>query len=543
MKNLTLLFLLLAAFPLSNVAQITQSANLHLDAPQLQQVELWMNDGSVRHQANTLAIPIPLTGPAPFLAWSVVWTAPEWSDNNRLTVTFDGNEKENLPVQVKPDEHADGRNGKFISNLYFADKSARNFRLRYTGDVKIGEVEIHFFNPGESESPARPGVQPANDRSACPCPQPDYQGRLDWCPNGNCPTDPTPQTTTVTHLIVHHAAGTNNSNDWAAVVRSIWDFHVNVNGWDDVGYNWLIDPNGVLYEGRGDNRLGAHFCGTNGGTMGVCVMGDYTLVPPTAEAVSTLQNLLTWKACDASIDPLGSAFHNSSGLTLKRISGHRDGCATSCPGNSFYPMFDNIRNSVHCQIENGCMGGFVPAPADLQASVVNSNQIKLTWQDNSLGEKGYLLERASGSPVNFFQLADLPPNTFTYTDNGVFANMDYYYRLKAVDDCFESDYSNEAFATTVTSSQNAPEAEANRLTLQPNPASDFIRIRLENDWMGQVHLSLTDLFGRRLHEAVVLEKNTDLFETVMSLEAAPAGMFHLKISIGQRHLSKYFIKQ
>src|SRR5437016_1926200 len=83
-------------------------------------------------------------------------------------------------------------------------------------------------------------------------------------------------------------AGGNAATDWAAVVRSIWVLHVQGNGWNDIGYNYLIDPNGVLYEGRGggDGVMGAHFSCVNSGTMGVALLGTFSVVPAPAAALS-----------------------------------------------------------------------------------------------------------------------------------------------------------------------------------------------------------------------------------------------------------------
>ena len=118
--------------------------------------------------------------------------------------------------------------------------------------------------------------------STSPLPKPPVVSRTAWgCPEGQ-QSSWTPQYTAVTHLVVHHSAGSNTSSDWAGTVRSIWDFHSRPvedggRGWGDVGYNYLIDPNGVIYEGRagGDNVIGAHFSCRNGGTMGVCLLGTF----------------------------------------------------------------------------------------------------------------------------------------------------------------------------------------------------------------------------------------------------------------------------
>jgi hypothetical protein len=175
---------------------------------------------------------------------------------------------------------------------------------------------------------------------------PEVIRRTDWCPNGDCPEHPDPAFAPVTHLVIHHSAGTNEANDWAAIVRAIWDLHVNGNGWSDIGYNWLIDPEGRVYEGRSNDAIGAHFCAKNTGTVGICVMGNFTNEAPKGAAVESLVDLLSWKACAYDIDPLGEAYHASSAEILPDIIGHRDGCSTACPGDMFYPLLPAVRDAV-----------------------------------------------------------------------------------------------------------------------------------------------------------------------------------------------------
>ncbi|MBK6901400.1 MAG: N-acetylmuramoyl-L-alanine amidase [Saprospirales bacterium] len=293
---------------------------------------------------------IPLKDIEPFLAYSAEWIAePESSLEIRF---FQSDTRQWGPwTPLDPDTHSERVAPNFISELGFAPAASTRFEFRNSGG-DLQNLRFHFFNPGKS-SPEKP-LSPEADRAICPCPLPEYLDRLGWCPSGNCPSDPTPQPTSVTHLIVHHSAGGNTSSDWAAVVRSIWDYHVNSNGWDDIGYNWLIDPNGVLYEGRGNDLQGAHFCGYNVGTMGVCMMGTYTSVPPTPESFDKLKQLLAWKCCDRDIDPEDFNFHPNSGLNLFNISGHQDGCSTACPGDSIYARLPVLRTDVKDFIDNTC---------------------------------------------------------------------------------------------------------------------------------------------------------------------------------------------
>ena len=137
------------------------------------------------------------------------------------------------------------------SELYFAEASSRFVQFRATRQAE--QLQAHFYDPGVTEKKAQSNEEAIEirDPEFCPCPLPAYENRDDWCPDGSCPPNSSPDFTNVTHLIVHHSAGVNSAADWAAVVRSIWDFHVITRGWSDIGYNWLVAPTGVIYEGRG----------------------------------------------------------------------------------------------------------------------------------------------------------------------------------------------------------------------------------------------------------------------------------------------------
>jgi hypothetical protein len=183
-------------------------------------------------------------------------------------------------------------------------------------------------------------------------PKPPVVTRAEWeCPDGQITTHGSLSYTTVTHLIVHHTAmGVEEpSSDWPALVRSIWNFHVLERGWADIGYNYLIDPNGVIYEGRSgaDNVIGAHFSGVNAGTMAVALLGDFTAEAPTTEALNSLKEILAWKCDQCDLDPEERSLHEASQLILNTISGHRDGPkATECPGEALYLLLSVIRAEV-----------------------------------------------------------------------------------------------------------------------------------------------------------------------------------------------------
>lgn len=279
--------------------------------------------------------------------------------------------------EIKQDIHFNTENS-WSSELQFLPKNVQQITIKIeNAGNKIEDIHFNFFYPNKTEDLEKVESELASKPKSisCSCPIPAYEARADWDPAGTHPAQLAPTTTTVTHLIVHHAAGPNTSSDWAATVRSIWNYHVNSNGWSDIGYNYLIDPNGVIYEGRGDNVLGAHFSGMNGGTMGVCLLGNYEPdavedIDPSLAMQNSLIELLSWKECDISADPLLSSFHAASNQVQMHISGHRDaGTGTACPGDNVYDILPNIRNSSSAYIPN-C--GFAPN-ADLVVSALETN--------------------------------------------------------------------------------------------------------------------------------------------------------------------------
>jgi len=366
--------------------------------------------------------------------------------------------------------------GGRISALYFVPAGQVRFELR-SRNPKLMRITVHFYRPGATGGgPGRPAT-PSGQR-ACPCPVPPLVQRPDWCPGGDCPPNPNPVFTDVTHLIVHHSDTPNAADDWPAVVRAIWNFHVNGNGWSDIGYNYLVDPRGVVYEGRGNDVLGAHFCGQNTNTLGVCVLGDFTAVAPSLQARLVLAELLAWKTCDIGADALDSAFHAPSGLNLPHISGHRDGCATSCPGDQFYPLLPDLRQYVNDWIAAGCNA--LLGPILLAGEEEPAGTAFLQWADNSSIPALYELQRAEASDSAFSTLLTLPADAVSFSDTGLMASTAYGYRLRAFDGPDTSAWSNAVWVQTEpTSGLHLLRADAG-LELFPNP----VRHRLRVQWRG-----------------------------------------------------------
>jgi hypothetical protein len=166
---------------------------------------------------------------------------------------------------------------------------------------------------------------------------------------------------TLRMAFVHHTAGTNayTREQAPAVVRAIELYHVKGNGWNDIGYNALVDRFGTVYEGRyggiDRNVVGAHAKGFNTGSFGIAVMGDFRTVDPPPPAVDALVRTLAWRLDLGHVDPLSTFNGISSGnerfgpgipVFLRAISGHRDTGLTTCPGQRLYDLIPTIARRV-----------------------------------------------------------------------------------------------------------------------------------------------------------------------------------------------------
>ena len=160
---------------------------------------------------------------------------------------------------------------------------------------------------------------------------------------------------------MHHTASTNaySCARSASIVRGIEVYHVKGNGWDDIGYNFLVDACGQIFEGRWGgidrNVVGAHSGGFNSGTVGVSLIGTYERATPTAAAQNSLVKLLAWRLDIAHVDPLSTVPFVSGGngkfakgrtVNLRAVSGHRDTYLTACPGAALYGLLPGLAKRV-----------------------------------------------------------------------------------------------------------------------------------------------------------------------------------------------------
>lgn len=150
----------------------------------------------------------------------------------------------------------------------------------------------------------------------------------------------------VKKIIIHHTATSENLDDPDAAIRAIYQYHAVSRGWGDIGYNFIIAPDGTIYEGRygGDGVVAGHTSGYNTGTVGIALLGNYQDESIPAPMMKSLSSLVYEKAELHDIDPdSSSTFHGS---VMSNILGHRDLGATACPGEHTYDYLPKIREIV-----------------------------------------------------------------------------------------------------------------------------------------------------------------------------------------------------
>jgi|GEM_PF-1018352 len=155
-----------------------------------------------------------------------------------------------------------------------------------------------------------------------------------------------PEYRTIRKFVIHHTATPNGSLDAAATVRAIYYYHAVTRGWGDIGYNYLIDTQGRIYEGRsgGEGVVGGHAKQYAWGSIGVSLIGNYEEVDVPSAMQSSLVELIAWKGNLHFVDPTGHGFYIDK--DLPNVMGHRDGAATECPGKYAYARLPAVRQAA-----------------------------------------------------------------------------------------------------------------------------------------------------------------------------------------------------
>lgn len=220
------------------------------------------------------------------------------------------------------------------------------------------DVRVSLVDPGRSAADAQTSPTLGSSTAQATMGQPTIWPRAAWGADESMRRG-TPDYADTIHMGFVHHTDTSNSYSAAqapAMIRGVYAYHVLSRGWSDIGYNFLVDRYGRIWEGRygGASRpvIGAHTGGFNTGTFGVALLGTYTSVVPTAGELAALEKLFAWKLGLYYVNPYGRSTLVSHGgtkypagavVTFNNISGHRDAGLTSCPGTQTYNRLPWVR--------------------------------------------------------------------------------------------------------------------------------------------------------------------------------------------------------
>jgi hypothetical protein len=324
----------------------------------------------------------------------------EYPQGASLATSYLVLDNDTLWLKAEAHSHGDEDSHRNRTALYISKAPVKSFFL-YSGALQ-GEVRFHFIYappvPGTSPDTSSAGKRSTESLSAAvpsngnSCDKPltvPQTGPGGWREGLPAPKEAPLFSEKVRHLFIHHEAGANYvdtlpATTYTNTIRTIYLYHTQSNGWNDIGYNYLIAQNGTIYSGRDaqgsqfnteDNVVGAHVGGKNTNTMGVCMLGNFVELYPGARQQNALENLLAWKTLKEELDPLASAMHplgSTNALLTGTIAGHRDGGATSCPGDKQYSLLPEYRLRVAYAMA-ACTNGIERA-----RQVISQNQSTVT---------------------------------------------------------------------------------------------------------------------------------------------------------------------
>jgi ell wall binding domain 2 (CWB2)/N-acetylmuramoyl-L-alanine amidase/FlgD Ig-like domain len=317
--------------------------------------------------------------------------------------------------------------------------------ISVTGPAPQG-LRVDLINPGTSAADANPsgstsGLQTAQAATT----EPTIITRAQWGADESLRTTACPSGPEVTGApqvaFVHHTATSNAyaPGDSAAIVRSIYAYHVLSNGWCDIGYNFLVDQYGQVFEGRygGVDKaiLGAHTGGFNTDSFGVAMIGTYNTVTPSAALETSLAQLIAWKLSLSYADPVGQAtltaadfsgslYPTGTKVTFNVISGHRDADSTDCPGNAGYATLPALAQQV---LQDMGAGLVAPASVITGRTVAANGNVAVTagmlaagsWQLTVQDTSGNTVRTISGNGAGTGTPSDIATSWDMTNDSGV----------------------------------------------------------------------------------------------------------------------------
>ncbi len=258
--------------------------------------------------------------------------------------------------------------------------------------------------PPASPTPTVTSTPPLPPAPPSTAPRPPIVSRADWKAEETLNNEAPDYLDQVKAVFVHHTTQTNSYScaDSPAMVRALHTYHVKSRGWKDIGYNFVVDKCGTIFEGRkgGADRavLGAHTYGFNRDTTGIAVMGLHTDTKAASAATDAVARVAAWKLGQYKGNPTGTVqltagadgnnlagkkFTAQQQYPFQQISGHRDGFATECPGTGLYGQLPAIRSLAGALATDKVAGLAIASVTGASASgttYYTKSKITVSWK-------------------------------------------------------------------------------------------------------------------------------------------------------------------
>lgn len=281
-------------------------------------------------------------------AWVRHRTEGTWSDWYRLPAADDHG------PDAGTAEAAAQRDG--TDPLVVPESDGVQARVDTTSGEPLAGLRLDLIDPGYS---AADGESTGAAAAAAAAAQPEIRSRAQWGADEGLRRG-APAYGQIKAAFVHHTVNSNSYSmaDVPAIIRGIYAYHVQSRGWQDIGYNFLVDRFGRIWEGRygGVSRpvVGAHTFGHNDDAFAMSAIGTYTSTQPTGAVLDAYARLFAWKFGLHGVDPRSVV--NLDGVRANAISGHRDTYPTACPGDALYARLPAIRSQTAALMTSGSSG-------------------------------------------------------------------------------------------------------------------------------------------------------------------------------------------
>jgi hypothetical protein len=265
-----------------------------------------------------------------------------------------------IALAVHGDHAPDTGSGERASDPVWAG-GAHELQLRARGGVR-GTLGLHFVSVGAARPLRTTAVgraAAAGQAQAQPGTPPPIIPRSAWG-GDSVPPRVAPSYGQVEVAFVHHTVTANDytADQSGSIVLAIAKYHRDTNGWNDLGYNFVVDQFGQVFEGRAGGVdqavVGAHAQGYNDQSTGIALLGTYSDVPASEAALQAMAQLIGWKMSLHGVPVQGqitvlsgggdlNRYQSGTPVALERVAGHRDGDATECPGTALYAQLPDLR--------------------------------------------------------------------------------------------------------------------------------------------------------------------------------------------------------